>query len=129
MSLYKGTEQVLSNSRKILKNMIYSYEEQLVGYWVDGKPLYQKTLYGSIATYKDGNSTNVRIPFPHTVVDICGGLTSGATNVVNFVPIGYVGGSSYVYAYHAETTLMLQTNMYDAYPYYILTVKYTKTTD
>ena len=112
-------------------NMSYSYEEKVVGTWVDGKPLYQKTLYGSIATYQDtSRPTNVRIPFPHTVVYICGGLTNGATNVEAFVPIGYTGGgSNFIDVYHAATTLMLQTNMYNGYPYYILTVKYTKTTD
>ena len=56
MSLYKGTEQVLSNSRKILKNMIYSSEEQLVGYWVDSKPIYQRTIncgdFASAGLYK-----------------------------------------------------------------------------
>lgn len=48
----------------------YSLNEKIVGTWVDGKPLYQKTIYGkSITNY--GKSNNCWIcHLPHNIGDL-----------------------------------------------------------
>jgi len=40
------------------KLMKYSTSEQMVGYWIDGKPIYQRVLTGQLGTITDGVMTN-----------------------------------------------------------------------
>ncbi len=63
MCKYGGVE------RTILDSNTYSTEERQVGYWIDGKPLYQKTIQTTVPT-TSGNGTVVRSNIDVSGLDI-----------------------------------------------------------
>ena len=108
-------------------HQLYSTEEQVIGAWVDGKPLYQKTLKGSCGNDRDYNT---RITFEHSVVQIDGGVSPNINGNNEMIFVGYHSNSDdYVLAYYTSGLIMLQNTYQSSRPYYILTVKYTKSTD
>lgn len=48
-----GMPEMLAN--KFSKGDLYSTDEKMIGQWVDGKPLYQKTVAFDVSTYEDAN--------------------------------------------------------------------------
>ena len=103
----------------------YSTSEQVVGRWIDGKPIYQKTLTGTTATSGDE-------AIAHNIanVDICVGIEGYCIQQGYAVPIGFYNGSAFFSAFMKSTTLDLRyyATGYKNCPYRI-TVRYTKTTD
>lgn len=108
----------------------YSTEEKVVGTWIDGKPLYQKTVY--IPSLP--NSTQVKYTIDVTNVDLikqCEGVTSTGTQLNAMRP----GNYSYCIGLFAGKDKDNNANIYietgqdrrslDAY----ITIQYTKTTD
>lgn len=64
-----GQVPVIAN--KFDKTNLYSTDEKIVGTWIDGKPLYQKTFTGLSATINTGSWTNgiCTIPNGDNLVD------------------------------------------------------------
>ena len=107
---------------KFNRSDIYSTDERMIGQWTDGKPLYQKTVTGTMNTALDLSSLYIE-----NVVSIntVGTLSNG--NVAS-IPDG--SGMAQVFYYKNAKTLRTDTSnsYYAGYPY-TATIQYTKTTD
>lgn len=103
----------------------YSTEEQVIGTWIDNKPLYRKTIdFGSLpnATYKEvaHNISNL-----NTIVNVYGSaIRSDKTSL----PLPYTG-SNYIELYVNDTEVNITTasdrSLFNGY----VTLEYTKTAD
>ena len=104
----------------------YSTDEQRIGTWIDGKPLYQKTYVGT--TVGDSNAHSIATLSNNlSVVEITG---YAVTSVGSIYPVNTyfgVGDSFSVYFRGTDNTISVITSL-DSRPCYI-TVKYIKTTD
>lgn len=103
----------------------YSTTEKVVGTWIDGKPIYQKTFSGVLST----SSTEESIAHNISNVDLCierkGFIVSN-----NFaIQFGFYNGSEYNNIFMDKTNLNFRhSRVYAGCPYKV-TVLYTKTTD
>lgn len=111
----------------------YSTDEQVIGTWIDGKPLYQKTIVAN-NIYVAKNDTDSQ--FKHNVSNIETGLVSeiyydhsnggtkwvDAHNVQNYSESWAVGSTS-IYVVSGEYWNAQATR------YWMATIRYTKTTD
>lgn len=101
---------------------VYSTNEKVVGRWIDGKPIYEKTVdisqYSVLAT--DGVWTNL---FPLTNVDklVFAELHGNSPNMSQI--LRFQASSGYIQV-AAKTNLQIGT-----LPEYFVTFRYTKTTD
>lgn len=116
----------------------YSTDEQVIGTWVNGKPLYQKTVYFDKTQYKINGETTL----PHNISDVdCIWLRSGFgyrgydnyfqnipnahTDMTNW-SIGVYNISPTNFALGIGKCVNTQSMILD---YIYLTFNYTKTTD
>ena len=116
----------------------YSTEEQVIGKWIDGKPLYRKTItftttisaneITSIA-HNIENAKNIFIDFSASFME----ANIGTNNYVsyNFPVIGYNGSiTDKAYCYVDLTNIIFYANgAWDNIWTKHITLKYTKTTD
>lgn len=107
-----------------IEDSSYSTEEKIVGTWIDGKPIYQKTFTGLSIALLDtsGVSTGITLSDVSTLISAQGIDTTAGSLKTKTVPlVSYVLASSNVLeifgAYCGGTTIN------------VLTVQYTKTTD
>lgn len=138
--LYNTVEQVKGyvDDKTTTSEVNYSYDEQQIGTWVDGKPLYQKTIKVEIPTYS-GTEDWKAYYFPINVENIdwinlySGTLKNETTHTVFLLSINSLSGESYsvytdierksnVVIYVGKS---LYTTTYEGY----VTIQYTKTTD
>ena len=108
----------------------YSTTEKIVGTWIDGKPIYQKTIScGALpnATEKSivHNISNIDI-----IISIDGTAfqSSGITINLPYVNINNVGGSVNVWANRNSISLETKVNV-SSYTSSYVTLQYTKTID
>lgn len=108
------------------KNM-YSTDEQVVGQWIDGKPLYQKT-------FENASLVNRTVLLPaslnvENVVESFGYITNGSTSKYTF-PVRGVGSDTWgcFINYDGSRGWVIYSSGLDSYTGNI-TVRYTKTTD
>lgn len=130
MSLYKGTEQVLSNSKKILKNMIYSSEEQLVGYWVDSKPIYQRTInFGDFASAGLQKNVKHNIEYIDNVIYIyaIANSTDGWSMTLPYTTFASRIDSIQIFVTKTDIIIISEIDRTGCNIY--VTIQYTKTTD
>ena len=136
MSIYKGQEKVLNNitsvNEKAMKEIakeVYSTEEQVVGTWVDGKPIYRKVIdFGALP-----NSTLKQVP--HGISDIdaivsLNGVTFAKNKTATPIPYVYTDSINTVSLFLEGTNVCIQTfgdKTSDINTY--VTLEYTKTTD
>lgn len=112
----------------------YSTNEQVVGTWIDGKPIYQKTYYfagpysfttsGLQVTIESGFSTTKKLIFASGVVQSWGGPNSQRT-----LPFVWNGGNATVIL---DTDLKMDFNRTSgtvSLSEIYATIQYTKTTD
>lgn len=134
------SKQLIEDPQFVMMSDIYSEEEQVVGRWTDGKPLYQKIIRGN---FNGAYNTTVSIPYDDISYNIeyivrqesyakyrYGNITSSdswfkadhaVNNNINFRVAAVEGSRTF--------TLELDNpdwaTMYD----YYLIIQYTKTTD
>ena len=126
---YLGTmPEVLAN--KFSKGDMYSTSEKMIGQWIDGKPLYQKTITGT-------GSADISLG---TDIDACvyiqGFLIQNYSPYINYMPISFKDAdSSVISAWFMKTISTNEgiirfavSSAYTSLPYYV-TLQYTKTTD
>lgn len=112
---------------------VYSTTEQVIGQWIDGKPIYRRVFTGTIT-----NSANVRVQVslwnnsPINKIVSIGGWMRYSTAGVNAFPQSE-GGGEYRIAYvqsdsHNLMLAVLSASAYGNRPYEIW-VEYTKSTD
>lgn len=106
----------------------YSTEEQVVGEWINGKPLYQKTIsvastsitWGTIYTIEDGSNINIlHAKFYY------------GTGGVEWIPMNYANGDDVlILAIDANEIIMNGRGFtFGANNPVEMTIQYTKTTD
>lgn len=106
---------------------VYSLEERIVGRWIDGRPVYQKTFIGT-----DGASNEVDLSdlYIETIVDISG-------SIGEFSGVGTINISSFslssksIYGLHIQRRKMRVESLWSdliGEPF-VATIKYIKTTD
>ncbi len=98
----------------------YSTSEQVVGTWIDGKPVYEITAnFNSEITINSGTFTNTTIPTTDKKAILSAVGTNATGTCWNFISANCDNGS-YVQVYHTRgSAITLKT----------LTIRYTKTTD
>lgn len=136
------TKTQLLNATSQLKQYIdtncnYSLDEQQIGTWIDGRPLYQKTIKVEIPTY-DGTENWKAYYFPINVENIdwinlySGTLQKKNTGTVFSLLINSLSGESYSISTDIENNnvaVYVGKNLYqNTYAGYI-TIQYTKNTD
>ena len=115
----------------------YSTNEQIIGRWIDGKPIYQKTftstLPSSPSTIKDISISSLNI---ETVTNIMGMMKGGSGTSTSFRTIGVALGSGSQYTDGADiwinitSDLRFRTNVSSWCNNTVyITIQYTKTTD
>ena len=128
----------------------YSTEEKVIGSWIDGKPLYQKTIYietlptpSSSDNYMNGYTIPHNINNLDKIVRQSGQLLQNYSGTPAFRPISYTYfASEYSSDYvatkqlstcalvsNANIKLYLGTGLIAAFTGFIYIIQYTKTTD
>ncbi len=103
--------------------LVYSTAEQVIGRWVDGKPLYQKTWTGLTVTPAYNSWRNlVYLPDVETIVEVKTiTVTSNYTINTSNSGLEFYNDAGYIQVEANMSTNLRQIN--------IATVQYTKTTD
>lgn len=130
MEIFEWTEQtpVTANNLNEMQNILndkfnYTQEEQRIGTWIDGKPLYRKVIQGTTA---DGD-ISIDLSYLHidTLVNIGGTAGSnGDFKPINFDYFGY----SISTRYSLGKMYVNASKPYANIPFNIV-IEYTKTTD
>lgn len=95
----------------------YSTEEQRIGTWIDGKPLYQKTYECSeVVPYNSWTKSSILAP--SNVARLISSQATTETSVMNYISCSFEDGY-----------ILLRNDRNDAVTVKSITIKYTKTTD
>jgi hypothetical protein len=123
---------VTGNSENEFQPVIYSEDEREIGVWIDGKPLYQKTIVlqnvtvptGSGYTY-DITSLNVDAPIetPQGFIVLSSGTDKRA------LPFNLLGNYGMTIAVSRTSVVLSRASADITCDYVIFTIRYTKTTD
>ena len=132
-SIPLATDELIDNitfTAQLFENpTIYSFNEQRIGVWVDGKPLYQKTVY--ISSLPNNATTN----YPHGISDIsaivgmdsCVKWSSGWITNLPWVASG--DDTETITASAGLTNIQVATNKNRTSMSAYIILRYTKTTD
>lgn len=114
---YNGSVWV--NDKKLHE---YSTEEKIVGKWIDGKPIYEKTYILNNINLLTGNNIFDTIENVKVI---------NSNGRINNLSIPYCDGGGYVMCVQSNNEIGLWTNngFYNQSANIILTIQYTKTTD
>lgn len=86
---------MLQINSKLLKKDTYSTEEQIIGIWIDGKPIYRKVIIGINNTASSTRSIDVGLKNWNMLPMTSIGLTNSCSSV------GY-GGGNFGYRYEKD---------------------------
>lgn len=135
--LMQPTMQMLFSGQgtKIPRESIYSTSEKVVGCWVDGRPVYQKTINFGALPNAAPKSVNHGISSLGNIVDAFGVFwnSSKVTGTIPYNSVNQSGqsGTNSTVAMHLNATQVVLVTFIDlsAYTNCYITVQYTKTTD
>jgi len=101
----------------------YSTDEKIVGTWIDGKPIWQKTFVGTTSSNKKETDINHGIEI-ETPIATFGYVNKGS----QYVPTGFYNGTNFFSAFCSLTSIGLRVQeLYYNCPF-VITIQYTKTT-
>lgn len=125
---YNGSEWV--NQTGGGSGHTYSTTEQVVGTWIDGKPIYEKTIYGQFASNVSDLTVSYDVSDLDRVIDLKGILipTSGTGTIV----IGAYSSIPLTFSSNTTTKCVINRNgggNWGLTPEVYVTVQYTKSTD
>ena len=109
----------------------YSTSEQLIGTWIDGKPLYQRTIevtnptHGAWTQIISDNNINIT---GYVNEASCAITQAGEKNAIDFCANSNLYGRSLIYD-NDHSMKIEYYNPYGTLSKYIVTIQYTKTTD
>ena len=109
----------------------YSTEEQIVGQWLDGKPLYQKTFSKTSGLVNDTWQIIGDIPtgaVPETIVSVSGVCYASSAGILLPVPC-YSNNESVSISIHNGGIDLNPSRTNTTWGFVLVTVQYTKTTD
>ena len=104
----------------------YSTDEQVIGEWINGKPVYQKTIDVGALPNNTTKSVLHGISNLGLVIDIYGVFTEGT--ITQPIPFPSTSGSVVLVSASATTVNIVTTSNRSAYTGYVF-ITYTKTTD
>ena len=119
--------QVPTIANKFDKANLYSENEQIVGRWIDGKPLYQKTLsftglpYNSVKTIGTINDIE-------TMVSALGTFHTSDKSVQHVIPTSVQSENMWI-IYVSPNVVLRSVSNWTSYAGGYITIQYTKTTD
>ena len=116
-------------------NANYSTDEQVIGKWIDGKPLYRKVIQKNVSAYANetyslsslgiSNQDIVIVNLGKSTAHYISSITGGAYAPVSF----YISSDDRALVYvNTQHNLSIQNQNPDERTYYIV-LEYTKTTD
>lgn len=123
-----------ANSFKYGSETDYSTTEKIVGTWIDGKPLYQKTFTGTKTISTSESTLGVSLDSTCDITDWKGVVIGNASNK-RLYKFGYfntaanISGGSIISAYPENNIFYVRATASFTDATYWLTVQYTKTTD
>lgn len=135
--LMQPTMQMLFSGQgtKIPRESIYSTSEKVVGCWVDGRPVYQKTINFGALPNAAPKTVNHGISSLGNIVDAFGVFwnSSKVTGTIPYNSVNQSGqsGTNSTVAMHLNTTQVVLVTFIDlsSYTNCYITIQYTKTTD
>ena len=111
---------------KVLTNSQYSSNEQVIGNWIDGKPIYRKVI--SVGVFPNKGT-----------ISVASGLTPTNIRITNMYAVGYTSTGAYqatTNGYNCYVNLVANGNVnittnedFSGYSNGYLIMEYTKTTD
>lgn len=111
---------------------LFSTKEQRIGTWIDGKPLYRKTIT------QVGLSSNTNLSVPHNIenqetiwVDVANSFIHSPQRTVTLPEVGYAGNltdKTDVYV-EGDNVHLYSNGGWGSTWTFVITLKYTKTTD
>ena len=111
----------------------YTLKEQMIGYWINRKPLYQQTINFGALPAATGKTVNHNILNIETVTDVAATAVHSSGEHSIPVPFTYDDGGAIKYinvsAGNAATTMRSNIDLSTNYPESYVTISYTKTTD
>ena len=114
----------------------YSTEEQIIGKWVNGKPIYQKTYITTTPSTALSNDDVATLGISiDQLVSLEGVVTRTQNGSIYRYPINCLIGSASDYSadiracWLRPTTIAMKVGQYDVNQPVAITIKYTKTTD
>ena len=122
-----GMPDVLAN--KFSKGDLYSTDEKMIGVWIDGKPLYQKTVDCGALPNNNTKTVNHNISDIDVIVHYYGIAQNGDTFfTLPYVHKSTVGAQVSVVALKSEVQIQTGSDR-SAFTKSYVTLQYTKTTD
>lgn len=112
-------------------NDVYSTEEQVVGTWIDGKPLYKKTLEFTKITDCQLTESLATLDIDNLVVDDAGSFFITDANFILPLNMSHtLDDYARVYFYKNNSSIYIEFgSVYTMSKDIYVTIKYTKTTD
>lgn len=124
---YDGTD-VPNGWEEVTDPSVYSTEEKIIGTWIDGKPIYSKTIEGTILKI-DENVIIGTIPNIDTVIRKYGQSLAGGQYWTDLdLKFSETVGSIIQIEKGSGQMIAIFSKTYINHPFHI-TVNYTKTTD
>ena len=127
-----ATDALSANQGRILNDRFnYSTTEKVVGTWIKGKPLYQKTYSGTMvnASSEAKNIINIDVDYSEIWIDLQNSFITSQNESLTlnyyFAPTDY----SRAYIKKDQNAVRIKTGADLSGRNYIITLKYTKTTD
>jgi hypothetical protein len=118
---------------------VYSTEEKIIGVWIDGKPLYRKTIYlenVELPANSDGTIYELMLMDLWNIdhIDLSkfhikAGADSSSIYTTTIMQNTYFSDNNYLYVRGFMTNLLIQTNYWKYIHKGCITIEYTKTTD
>lgn len=123
-----GMPDVLAN--KFSKSDLYSTDERIVGQWIDGKPIYQKTIDCGALPNNTTKQVDSSVTGISRIINMCGYAYKSSN--YQTIPIGFPASSGAVsLSFYSDTGKVNITTTTDrsAFAESYVVIQYTKTTD
>ena len=129
ISLRPTNTSILWCIKAIEPGEVYSTEERIVGTWIDGKPIYQKTMTVK-APVVTAQGAQAQTSTPHNISNIETKISCSTNNGSNVNVFGSANNTYFMSAYFDTTNLYIRANNNTWNGVNItVTMQYTKTTD
>lgn len=126
---YEPTYFMNTYNTNYMQPSLYSEEERVVGCWINGKPIYERTIIGTIPAYTPEHSVFATVENMEHLIQYCGVVIRDTERI----QIPYVNGTTYFISV-LNVGESLKTVIPSAWKTIVgsetyLTIQYTKTTD
>ena len=108
----------------------YSLKEKMIGYWIDGKPLYEKTVECGALPNATAKNVAHGISNIDTIIKLDAFGYRSSDGVIIPIPLATHTGENQINVYASRTFIEIYTaNDRSSYSESYVTLRYTKTND